>query len=106
MCIVPSPGRFGDRTYVSISGRPTQCFDDPLGAGDKYCRVAGSAPGELITDWASRRGLAGAEHFENTDASPRAEVVGPADAWLEVLDCELVCLRQVVGVYVVADAGP
>ena len=46
------------------------------------------------------------EDLEHGHAGPRAEVVRPAHARLEGLDGELVRLGQVVGVDVVADAGP
>src|SRR5512135_2385797 len=106
MAKLPAPGGLDDRANVGVPGRPAQLLDDLLGAGDERGRVAGSASDDFVPDGPADDLLAGAEDFEHGDAGPGAEIVSLAHAWLKGLDGQLVGLGEVLGVDVVAHAGP
>ncbi len=86
MPLVPFPGGKNDLPDIAIAGRPAQFPDDLFRRCDQYPRVARSTTYDFMADRVANGFLAGAEDFENRDASSRAHIVGPAHARLHGFD--------------------
>lgn len=81
MTTVPFPSGADDLADRGITWRPAKLVDDSGRGGDQDCRVTGSATYDLVGYRPADGLLAGLQHFEDSCARARPEVVGPSHAW-------------------------